>query len=122
MASISMIGRGDASRIESLLEYQLQERSNSCTLVDCIRRNTPTTSLCVMVFDKYFWRNSSRASLTVVISGNRDVVCVDAIGSGGGNGALFRISWGAESDFAQQVADILEAEGFDRCGESSWEL
>jgi len=39
-------------------------------------------------------RSSNRASLTVVVTGRDNQVQVDAIGSGGGQGALFSFSWG----------------------------
>ncbi|SMC88875.1 DUF6054 family protein [Papillibacter cinnamivorans] len=55
------------------------------------------------VYDKYYMRNSSRASLTLTIIGNGREITVSAIGSGGGNSALFSFSWGAEENFVSVV-------------------
>ena len=66
----------------------------------------------VMVFEKYFMRASNRVSLTVVVSGSEGEVQVDAIGSGGGQGAIFSFSWGAEESFAGTVQRILNENGF----------
>jgi hypothetical protein len=56
-----------------------------------------------MVFEKYFMRASNRASCTVVLTG-QGARSVDAIGSGGGQGALFSFSWGAEDSFVSTVS------------------
>lgn len=62
----------------------------------------------VLVFEKYFMRNSSRASLTVTIENMRDITMVHAVGSGGGQGALFKFDWGASDSFIDQVTKAVE--------------
>jgi len=63
----------------------------------------------VMVFEKYFMRNSSRASLTVVVHPDeRGATAVHSVGSGGGQNALFKFDWGAGSSFSNSVEKILE--------------
>lgn len=59
------------------------------------------------VYDKYYMRNSSRASLTLTMIGNGSEITVSAIGSGGGTGALFSFSWGAEENFISIVERSL---------------
>lgn len=66
-----------------------------------------TFDLVVMVFEKYYIRNSSRASLTVSIDNIKDVTHVHAVGSGGGQGAIFKFDWGAASNFTNEVERIL---------------
>jgi hypothetical protein len=63
--------------------------------------------LAVLVFDKYFMRNGSRASLTVTIHNLEDTTIVHAAGSGGANGLLSMFDWGASSDFAAEVQNVL---------------
>lgn len=65
-------------------------------------------SVIVLVFDKYFMRNSSRASLTVTIENLKGFTHVHAAGSGGGESALFRFDWGAGRSFSDSVARALE--------------
>jgi hypothetical protein len=112
MASISMSGIGNGNQIADMLSDEIQNSAMSCQLVDRTSRRIGDLSYCLMVFDKYFMRNSSRASLTVSVLGSGDTVYVDAIGAGGGQGALFNFSWGAEEDFVGTVEQILRGIGF----------
>ena len=65
----------------------------------------------VLAFEKYFFRNGSYASLTVVLTENGDEKTADIIGSGGGEG-LFNISWGANAEMAEKAERILSKYGF----------
>lgn len=112
MATLSMRGSGGAEQIAALLEREIPNSGLSCELVDSVRRSFGDSGLYIMVFDKYYMRNSSRASLTVAVSGAGGNVYVDAIGSGGGTDALFRFSLGAEENFVNTVRGILEPHGF----------
>lgn len=107
-----MTGRGNAEEIAGMLSKEIQDSAMSCELVDSSSRRIGEISYYLMVFDKYYMRNSSRASLSVSVIGYGDMVYVDAIGSGGGQGALFNFSWGAEEDFVGTVEQILCGVGF----------
>lgn len=112
MASLYMTGTGNASEIATILVEEIQNSAMSCELVDSTKRVVGGTSFYLMVFDKYYMRNSSRASLTVSVIGDGDRVYVDAISAGGGQGALFNFSWGAEENFVGIVEEILGGYGF----------
>lgn len=56
------------------------------------------------VYDKYFMRNSSRASLTLTVIEDGRNTHVIAIGAGGSQGAVFNFSWGAE----QELVDVVK--------------
>ncbi len=107
-----MTGRGIANQVADILLNEIQNSAMSCQLVDSNRRIIGEISYSLMVFDKYYMRNSSRASLSVSVIGYGDMVYVDAIGAGGGQGALFNFSWGAEEDFVGTVEQILRNMGF----------
>lgn len=112
MASLSMMGKGDASSIAHSLSNDIQNSGFSCELVDMVKRSLGEMTVYVMVFEKYYLRSSNRASLTVVVSGHGDTVCVDAIGSGGGQGPIFKLSWGSEENFVGVAEGILRGYGF----------
>lgn len=112
MAKISMRGAGTLSGISSMLSERIQSSAMSCQLIDSVQRNLGSTQMVVMVFEKYFMRSSNRASLTVVVTEQDGSVFVDAIGAGGGQGAIFRFSWGAEESFVGTVENILRGYGF----------
>lgn len=66
----------------------------------------------VIVYEKYYYRAANRVSLTVVIEEKDDQTLVDATSTGGGQGIIFRFSWGAETSFAKIVVNSLTSSGF----------
>lgn len=65
----------------------------------------------LLSFERYYWRNGSYASLTVMLTAWRDRRTASIVGSGGGEG-LFNISLGANADFAAQAVEVLRKFGF----------
>ncbi len=65
-----------------------------------------------LVYEMYYFRTKSYASLTVVLTeyDNRQTACI--VGSGGGGG-LFNVSYGANRDFVIRCEDALKKCGFD---------
>jgi hypothetical protein len=62
-----------------------------------------------LVIEKYFIRNSSRASLSIVMYQEDDFETIlEAIGSGGGTGWVFRFDWGAKESFEQKIIRIFD--------------
>ena len=96
----------DAADIVS--EYVRRE-GLSTTCVGSYSKVSPDGRGVVMfVFDKYFMRVSSRASLTVILENLDGVTSVYSVGAGGGKGALFDFDWGAGDSFASLVEHALE--------------
>ncbi|MEC9484962.1 MAG: DUF6054 family protein [Candidatus Izemoplasma sp.] len=61
-----------------------------------------------IVVEKFFLRNSSRASLSIVISAIDEFSCkLEAVGSGGGQGMIFKFDWGAKESFENAIPRIL---------------
>lgn len=112
MARLSMAGKGNPAQIAELLTREVPGSGLSCELVDSVHHSAGEADLHVLIFEKYYWRASNRASLTVVVSGVGDAVIVDAIGAGGGQGPIFKFSWGAEESFVGVVERILRPYGF----------
>ena len=92
---------GDTVR---MLEDNIVRGSISAELID----QYVAGDVCVMVFEKYFMRNSSRAALTVTVHPDgRGATAVHSVGSGGGQNALFKFDWGAGKSFAGSVEQTL---------------
>lgn len=88
---------------------QVENGSVSGELIDSyVSKYDDDHVMYVLVFEKYFMRNSSRASLTVTIENLNDTTRVHAVGSGGGQGALFKFDWGASDSFINQVKLALQ--------------
>lgn len=112
MAKISIQGKGEIDQISRLLVNEVQASGFSCELIDSSHRIIGQNNVILLVFEKYYMRASNRASLTVMLTQNGDEIYVDAIGAGGGQGALFRFSWGAEESFISIIPRILSQRGF----------
>lgn len=112
MALISLHGSGTADSVANLLRSEIPACGVSCELVESASRQAGDATVVLLVFEKYYYRASNRASLSILVTGCNGSVTVDAIGSGGGQGALFRFSWGAEENFVNTVSDILRQHGF----------
>ncbi len=111
MASSTLSGPGSIDAVAHMLADRMQQSAMSLQLIDQVSRNFDSARMTVMVFEKYFMRASNRASLTVVLSEQGGTVSADLISSGGGQGALFRFSWGAEESFVGTAENILREAG-----------
>ncbi len=112
MAKISLLGQGNLSQIAQSLTNGIESSGLSTTLVDSVQQSYDNCQLIVLVFEKYYMRVSNRASLTVVLTSQNNSIRADLIATGGGQGAIFRFSWGAEENFAASAARILRRYGF----------
>lgn len=62
----------------------------------------------VSVFEKYFFRNSSRAALTVIFRNIDGITTVKAIATGSSEGLFFNIDWGAGNNFVNSAIECLK--------------
>lgn len=72
-----------------------------------------TVTVLLLIFEKMFYRNESYANLTIQITDDTKVQKATIIGSGGGKGP-FNWSLGANQEFAESAAVLLEESGFVR--------
>lgn len=92
----------------NIIVDQIVNGSLSGKLLDKYILNEKNFECVVLVFEKYFMRNSNRASLTVTLSNNGGVTTVRSVGSAGGHGAFFGFDWGAADNFANSVEIALK--------------
>lgn len=64
--------------------------------------------LAISVFEKYFFRSSNRAALTVIFENLSGDTQVKAISTGSSQGLLLNIDYGAADSFANSVEKILK--------------
>ena len=100
----------ESKRME-LAEIAEKVRRINATLVTQRERYFDGSAVILLIFEKYYMRADGYASLTVLLSEDGPVQNADVIGYGGGQG-LLNLSWGANEDFADMAADILEKCGF----------
>ena len=66
-----------------------------------------------LVIEKFFFRNSSRASLSIVLVRDDYSTIIDIVGSGGGQGMIFKFDWGAKESFEKGVLKIFSENTID---------
>jgi len=116
MGHVVLKGKGDINEIADFLMDGMVSLTSS--LPQKIHREIGTNEFILLIFEKHFMRNNSRATLTVLINRDSDELIVDAIGSGGGTGLIFNFSLGANTSFAYKVAEILKPKGFEILSEN----
>ena len=110
MGHIVLRGTGDINEIADIIIDGMSGLTSSFS--QKIHREISTGEFMLLIFEKHFMRNNSRATLTVLINRDSDELIIDAIGSGGGSGLILNFSFGANADLAYRVQRILEPEGF----------
>ena len=107
--AISMLVNDKRKSIEELAAI-LKNEINAELVYDS-PRPLDNASAWLLSFERYYFRNGSYATLTIMLTESGDQQTADIIGSGGGEG-LFNISWGANSSFASMAVDLLQQCGF----------
>lgn len=110
MADIKKKMTGQATLSIEDLPVKLKSEMNA-DLVDVSWRSIDKVTVVLMVFERYFWRTSSYASLTIMLMDYEGNQTIDIVASGGGEG-FFNLSWGANADFAAAAVESLQKYGF----------
>lgn len=99
---------GQFEEVVSHLQNDIGNSGITMNLVDESNYTFGDTNIAVRVYDKYFMRNGSRASLSLTVVGHRNNIFISAIGTGGGQGILFNFSLGAEDNMVAIVQESIE--------------
>jgi hypothetical protein len=107
MAKYEKSMTGQFETVINRLHEDIMNSGISMNLVDESNYAIGDTNIAVRVYDKYFMRNGSRASLSLTVVGHGNEIFVSAIGAGGGQGIIFNFSLGAESDMVAVVEESI---------------
>lgn len=99
---------GNFDEIIAKLQNEIMNSGISMNLVDESNYSSGDTNIAVRVYDKYFMRNGSRASLSLTVVGHGSDIFISAIGAGGGEGVFFNFSLGAEDELVDIVRFCIE--------------
>lgn len=99
---------GDFHLIVREIDRCVMNGGLSMNLVDRSDYELAESKISVRVYDKYFMRNKSRASLSVTVVNQGEENFVSAIGAGGGQGAVFNFSLGAETEMVDIVSNCVD--------------
>ena len=101
-----------AQKQKSLQEIYEQLRTIQADLVSKTEQSVNGVQIWTLVYEMYYFRTKSYASLTVVLTEyeNRQTACI--VGSGGGGG-MFNVTYGANRNFVTKCENALKVCGFD---------
>ncbi|MEK4243902.1 DUF6054 family protein [Psychrobacillus sp. FSL K6-2684] len=91
-----------------VIEESIVTGSISGKVLDVYKRSVGSQEVVVCVIEKFYYRTSNRASLTITLDNLEGDTKVHAVASGGGQGAFLRFDWGAGGDFVNSVRRALE--------------
>ena len=109
MAKYSAVISADFHTIIEGLDKAIFCSGLSVSENDKFTHSTTDTQIYTKVYEKYFMRNSSRASLTLTLIATNNTISIYAIGSGGSNNTLFNFNWGAEQNMVDVVKQYIES-------------
>lgn len=95
------------------LPSKLEDGIPAAELVYYNKRTLGSGKLVLLVYEKYYIRNGSYASLTILLTEENGMQTAEIVPSGGGEG-LLNISYGANGSFARDAERVLTACGLSR--------
>jgi hypothetical protein len=107
MAKYEKTMTGHFESVVDRLQEDILNSGISMNLVDESNYASGDTNIAVRVYDKYFMRNGSRASLSLTVVGHGNDIFISAIGAGGGQGVIFNFSLGAEDEMVSVVEESI---------------
>ncbi len=114
MAEILMRGTGDIDQVFAHLDKAVVSHATTCQAVGTYGCAFGDARVILRVYEKYYMRNSSRASLTLLLTAQNGTVDAKIVSSGGSGSAIMRFSWGAEEEFVGVAEGALRQLGFVR--------
>ncbi|MBM6779777.1 hypothetical protein H6A16_09780 [Collinsella tanakaei] len=97
---------------KALVRRAITQLGVSVEVAGKLEHDMDGTSLYVVVIEKYFIRNGSYASLTIVVTGDDARSRVEAIPAGAGDG-VFNIGFGAHRRFAEDFEQAMRDAGYE---------
>ena len=108
MAKYEKTITGQFEQVVNYLQEDIKKSAMTMNLVDESSYSSGDINIAVRVYDKYFMRNESRASLSLTVVGDGNKIFISAIGAGGGKGIFFNFSLGAEDEMVAVVQRSVE--------------
>jgi len=117
MPRIIMKGNADSAEITKLLNKHFGAETKHCKPIGDVSRNYGELNMNVLVFERYYQRVTNKATLSLVVTGNKHTTIVDAIATTPGEGSMINFSWGTQEDFICVVLELLQKAGLSQISE-----
>lgn len=112
MASAKFQGDFNVTETASFIKRETNNLGITVELVGESKYIRDDYQVYLFVFEKFYYRASSRASLSVLVVGDEESSNVEVISSGAGQGLLFKFSWGADKNFVNGLGKLLISRGY----------
>jgi hypothetical protein len=112
MADASFRGNKSVFDTAKLVRQEVYNLGISVERISEVKQSHDDFQVFMLVYEKFYYRSSNRASLSILITGNMNESKVNVVSSGGGQGWLFKFSWGAENNFVNGLRKILVSNGY----------
>lgn len=111
MAELLMRGTGNIDQAFAYLDQAVVGHASSCEPAGTYGCAIDDARVILRVYQKYYFRNNSQASLTIMMVARGGVIDAKLISSGGGAG-LINVNWGSEKEFTGIAVRTLTQLGF----------
>lgn len=111
-SNIYKLKRKSSEKLKELLSKIKKDFTDTTDFVCEHIEENENTEIILLVLEKYYYRNNSRASLTLQITDNGNEQHAIIVGAGGDVG-LLNFKLGAKNDFANMVKVKLNEYGFE---------
>ena len=109
--TFSKASSGDLTDVADRLLHDIHNRVVPPEVVLDQRGTVGGAQVILLIFERYYMRNGSYASLTVQLTDDGTAQKATVVGTGGGEG-VFNFSLGANRAFASLAAETLTSSGF----------
>lgn len=104
MAKDSFLVNISPLQVKKIIEKESNLDNFDCDEYDLGNRK----NIIVIILEKYYWRNSSRAGLVVVCDNvKNENTLVKVTSTGSSEGIIFSFDWGAGENFVNLIKSIL---------------
>lgn len=117
MPRIIMKGNADSAEITKILKRHFSTETKHCSLIGEVSRSYGELNMNAMVFEKYYQKVTNKATLSLIVTGNKYTTIVDAIATTPGEGSMINFSWGTQEDFICVVIELLQKAGLSQIPE-----
>ncbi len=111
MATLKMEAKFPLKETLSYIQENIDDLDSSLTLDGSVGYDFGEKLEYMMVFEEYFLRRNSYASLTILLTGDDKHTTIDVVASGGASG-IWKISFGTEESFLKQFKKMMEKKNF----------
>lgn len=112
MAVAKLQGSGNLNELVRQATDGMLKTGLSVELIDEAHYQFGEHQFVVQVYEQYFMRAANRLSMTVSYAADGNRISLRCVGAAGGQGPIFKFSWGSEKSMVNSFVAVAERLGF----------